>query len=130
MLFDEGDTCGSFSGAIMVTIISFHQAITLSYISSQQSGSPMRIPDVLDQQVYFDRLVTATNCTGAPDRFQCLRQAPFSALQSAVDASPGMFSYESMRPAWFPMVDGTLIPRNPMQLVESRKIAKVSRVGF
>jgi acetylcholinesterase len=130
MLFDEGDTCGLFSGSIMVTIISSHQVITLSYLYSQQSGSPMRLPDVLDQQVYFDGLVTATNCTDAPDRFQCLRQAPFSALQSAVDASPGLFSYQSMRLAWTPMVDGTLIPRNPMQLVESRKIARVSCVGF
>jgi acetylcholinesterase len=90
----------------------------------------MPLPDVLDQQVHFDRLVTATNCTDTPDRFQCLRQVPFPALQSAVNESPGMFSYQSMKPAWFPMVDGTLIPRNPMQLVERKKIAKVSCVGF
>jgi hypothetical protein len=30
MLFDEGDTCGLFSGAIMVSNFS-HQFITLSY---------------------------------------------------------------------------------------------------
>jgi hypothetical protein len=61
----------------------------------------MPLPDVLDQQVYFDSLVTATNCTYASDRFECLRQAPFSALQSAVDASPGMIllpEYETLVP--------------------------------
>src|SRR5260221_1996728 len=99
----------------------FSSAITLSYRYFQQSGSPMPLPHVLDQQVYFDGLVTATNCTYASDRFQCLKHVPFSAIQSAVDASPGMFSYR-MRPPWFTMVDRALIPRNPMQLVASRKI--------
>ena len=97
----------------------------------QESGPPNRLPDILDQQVYFDSLVNSTNCTNAPDRLECLRQAPFSTLQNAIDATPSMFSYQSMRLAWSPMVDGTLIPRNPMQMVESGKIAKVSHaVGF
>jgi hypothetical protein len=89
----------------------------------------MRLPDILDHQVYFDDLVSATNCTDAPDRFECLKQVPFSALQKAVDESPGLFSYQSMKLAWTPMVDGTLIPRNPMQLVESGKFSRVSS-GF
>jgi len=87
----------------------------------------MRLPDVLDQQVYFDNLASATNCTNAPDRFECLRYAPYPVLQSAVDASPAVTSFQSFRIAWSPVVDGTLIPRNPMQLVESGKYAKASR---
>jgi hypothetical protein len=125
MLVDEGDTCGLFSGAIMVPRIP-HPVTVLSYIYSQESGSPMRLPNVLDQQVFFDDLVSGTNCTDAQDRFECLRQVPFSALQSAVDASPGMFAYPGMRRPWIPMVDETFIPRNPLQLVESGKIARVS----
>ena len=86
----------------------------------------MRLPDVLEQQVYFDNLASATNCTDAPDRFECLRYAPYTALQRAVDASPSLTSYQSMRLAWMPVVDGTLIPRNPMQLVQSGNYARVS----
>ena len=86
----------------------------------------MRLPDVLEQQIYFDNLASATNCTDAPDRFECLKYAPYTALQRAVDASPALSSYQSMTLAWTPVVDGTLIPRNPMQLVESGKYAKVS----
>jgi len=110
----------------------YHFSLSIAFFLrySQQSGSPIRLPGVLDHQIYFDNLVASTNCTDARDRFECLRQAPFSALQSAVDASPGMFSYQSMRLAWMPMVDGDLIPRNPMQLVESGKIARVSCVDF
>ena len=83
---------------------------------------------MLQQQVYFDSLVNSTNCTSAPDRFECLKQAPFSALQNAVDATTPLSSYQSLRFAWSPVVDGMLIPRNPLQIVESGKIAKVSCV--
>lgn len=86
----------------------------------------MRLPEVLEQQVYFDNLVISTNCTNASDRFECLRETPYPALQSAIDASPGILSYQSFRLAWLPVIDGNLIPRNPMQLIESGKYAKVS----
>ena len=90
----------------------------------------MRLPNVLDQQVYFDNLASATNCTDAPDRFECLRYTPYPSLQSAVDASPAVTSYQSFRLAWKPVVDGTLIPRNPMQIVESGKYARASREAY
>ena len=85
----------------------------------------MRLTDILDHQIYFDNLVGATNCTDASDRLDCLRQAPFSTLQAAVNASPGLLDYQSMRLTWGPMVDGSLIPDNPMRLVKSGKYARV-----
>jgi acetylcholinesterase len=108
----------------MVTFI-LHSKQSFSYIFLA-IGLANASANVLEQQVYFDNLVSATNCTDAPDRFECLRYAPYPAVQSAVDASPGLGSYQSMRLAWTPVVDGTLIPRNPMQLVESGKYAKAS----
>ena len=98
----------------------------LTYPVTQESGSPFRIPDVLDQQVYFDDLVDATNCTNAADRFECLRGAPLDVLQVAINASPSTFSYQSLRFAWVPVIDGVLITANPMQLVENGAYAKVS----
>ena len=86
----------------------------------------MRLPDVLGQQVYFDSLANATNCTDAPDRFECLRYVPYPVLQSAVDATTELTTYQNMRLAWAPVVDGTLIPRNPMQLIESGNYARVA----
>lgn len=84
------------------------------------------MPDVLDQQVYFDDLVDATNCTNAADRFECLRGAPLDALQKAVNASPSTFSYQSLTLPWVPVIDGVLITANPMQLVEKGAYARVS----
>jgi len=112
----------------MVPTLSYFQCPFFN-LKSQESGSPMRLPDFSEQQVYFDNLVSATNCTNASDRFECLRYVPYPTLQSAVDASPGLLSYQSFRLAWTPVVDGTLIPRNPMQLVEAGKYAKVTSCG-
>ena len=125
MLFNGGDTCGLFSGAIMVTINSSSFSDHSLTDIQQQSGSPRRLPDILDHQIDFDNLVSATNCTAASDRLDCLRQTPFSTLQAAVNASPGLLDYQSMKQAWGPMVDGTLIPDNPMRLVKDGKYARV-----
>ena len=92
----------------------------------QQSGSPMKIPNVLEMQRYFDDLVNATNCTDAKDRLDCLRAVPYSQLIQAVNLEPNMFSYPSMKLAWQPMIDGSLIPRDPFKIIKSGEYARVS----
>jgi acetylcholinesterase len=74
MLINGGQTDGLFRGAIM------------------QSGSPPPIGDISHGQIYYDNLVSATNCTNAADKLQCLRLVPAEQLQSAVNASPSFFS--------------------------------------
>jgi len=96
----------------------------------QESGPPGLAPGVLDQQIHFDNLVESTNCTNATDRFECLRQAPFAALQSGVDASPSLFPFKSLNLTWLPVVDETLIPSDPLKLVKSGKYAKVNKTLF
>jgi len=90
----------------------------------QESGAPRRLPDILDQQKYFDGLVSATSCTGASDRLACLRAVPYAQLMAAIDLSPGMFSYQGTL-AWEPMVDGKLFHSNPLALLQNGKYAKV-----
>lgn len=113
-----------FAGAIMVLQLPslFEPQIHML----QQSGSPMKIPDVLEMQRYFDDLVNTTNCTNAQDRLACLRALPYSQLIQAVNLAPNIFSYPSMKLAWQPMIDGVLIPRNPLQIVQSGEYARVS----
>ena len=86
----------------------------------------MKIPSVLEMQRYFDDLVNTTNCTDAKDRLDCLRVVPYSQLMQAVNLQPNMLSYPSMKLAWQPMIDGILIPRNPLQILQSGKYARVS----
>ena len=76
MIANGGDNEGLFRGAFM------------------QSGSPIPVGDISHGQKYYDAIVSQTNCSGASDTLQCLRQLPFDTLKAAVDASPGLFSYQ------------------------------------
>jgi hypothetical protein len=92
----------------------------------QQSGSPSKLPNVLDMQRYFDDIVSATNCTNAQDRLGCLRAVPYAQLIQAVNREPNYYSYPSLKLAFQPMVDGRLIPRDPLQILQSGEYARVS----
>ena len=76
MVTNGGDTEGLFRGAFM------------------QSGSPLPVGDITNGQQYYDALVAQTNCSGATDTLQCLREAPYDKLKAAVDDSPSVFSYQ------------------------------------
>jgi len=75
----------------------------------QESGFPNRLPDVLDQQKYFDGLVDETNCREASDRLACLRAIPYAQFKAAIDLSPNFLAAQGNL-AWEPMVDGKLFP--------------------
>jgi len=82
-------------------------------------------PDIMHQQVYFDQLVNDTSCAAANDKLKCLRSVPFSQLMDAVNLSPSYASYQSLKLAWQPMVDGILFPRDPLISLQEGKYAKV-----
>lgn len=77
-------------------------------------------------QRYFDFLVNATNCTNANDRLACLRAAPYSQIIQAVNLGPSEICNPGMKLAWQPMVDGILIPRNPLKILQTGEYSRVS----
>ncbi|KAI0823990.1 carotenoid ester lipase precursor [Trametes gibbosa] len=107
MVTNGGDSQGLFRGAFM------------------QSGSPIPVGDILHGQGDYDALVARTGCTGAADTLQCLRQVPYAKLKTAVDASPGIFSPQSLRLAWLPRVDGKFLVDAPQNLVQKGSVAGV-----
>ncbi|KAI0629975.1 carotenoid ester lipase precursor [Trametes polyzona] len=107
LVTNGGDTQGLFRGAFM------------------QSGSPIPVGDISHGQPDYDALVSKTGCTGAADTLQCLRQVPFDKLKKAVDASPNIFSPQSLRLAWLPRVDGKFLVDAPQNLVKSGSVANV-----
>ena len=74
MVTNGGDTEGLFSGAFM------------------QSGSPTPVGPIEHGQDDYDSLVAQTNCTGAADTLQCLREVPYDTLKAVVDKTAGFFS--------------------------------------
>ncbi|KAI0767304.1 carotenoid ester lipase precursor [Fomes fomentarius] len=107
MVANGGNTEGLFRGAFM------------------QSGSPIPSGDLTNGQAEYDNLVSRTGCSGAADTLQCLRQVPFATLKKAVDSSPGIFAYQSLRLAWLPRSDGTFLTDHPQNLVQQGSIANI-----
>lgn len=90
-----------------------------------ESGSPIPVGDITNGQKYYDFIVQQTGCSGSADTLQCLRQVPYAILKSAIDATPGIFSYQSLNLAWLPRADGVFLTDNPQRLVQQGKIANV-----
>nr|VWO97518.1 Carboxylic ester hydrolase (EC [Ganoderma boninense] len=107
LLTNGGNTEGLFRGAFM------------------QSGSPIPTGDIVNGQPDYDGLVSATGCSGRSDTLQCLREVDYKKLKAAVDATPNMFSYQSLRLAWLPRADGVFLTDGPQALVQKGSIANV-----
>ncbi|PFH47077.1 hypothetical protein AMATHDRAFT_153021 [Amanita thiersii Skay4041] len=90
-----------------------------------QSGSPIPVGPVENGQQYYDDIVKRVGCSGAADTLQCLRTVPYSSLKAAIDASPSIFAYQSLKLAWLPRVDGVFLTDNPQQLLLQGKVANV-----
>ncbi|OBZ75697.1 Lipase 1 [Grifola frondosa] len=110
MITNGGDTEGLFRGAFM------------------QSGGPIPVGDITNGQADYDALVSQTGCTNATDTLQCLRHAPYDVLKLAMDRSPGLFSYQSLKLAWLPRVDGVFLTDLPQNLTLQGKIANIPYV--
>ncbi|KAH9060190.1 carotenoid ester lipase precursor [Lactarius vividus] len=111
MLANGGNTEGLFRAAFM------------------QSGSPTPIGDITNGQKYYDFLVSRTNCTTSSDTLACLREAPYEVLQSAMDSTPALFSFQSLALAWQPRADGVFLTDHPQKLVQQGKVAKIPFVA-
>ena len=58
-----------------------------------------------------------------------MRAVPMTDLVDAVDASPNLFGYASIRLAWQPRVDGVLFAEDPVVSVEEGKVMNVPFVS-
>ncbi|KAI9454051.1 carotenoid ester lipase precursor [Lactarius psammicola] len=111
MLANGGKTEGLFRAAFM------------------QSGSPTRTGDITDGQQYYDFLVERTNCTGSSDTLACLRAAPYEELKAAMNDTPSIFSYQSVKLVWRPRVDGFFLADTPQKLIRRGKVASIPFVS-
>ncbi|OCH92486.1 alpha/beta-hydrolase [Obba rivulosa] len=103
MLTNGGNTEGLFSGAVM------------------QSGFPLPLNNFTQLQSTYDAYVSAANCTGTPDTLECLRQAPFETLISAMNTIPP----ETITEGWEVIVDDDFIPEQPTTLLMKGSVARV-----
>lgn len=107
MITNNGNTEGLFRGGFM------------------QSGASVSVGDITNGQQYYDAIVSQTGCTGASDTLDCLRGVPYKEIMSAINTTPGFFSYQSLVLSWLPRADGVFLTDNPQRLVQQGKIANI-----
>ncbi|KAJ7868803.1 Alpha/Beta hydrolase protein [Mycena olivaceomarginata] len=107
MVANNGDNEGLFRGAFM------------------ESGSPIPVGPIENGQKYYDAIVHQVGCASAADTLACLRTVPYASLKAAQDASPFIFSYQSLVLAWLPREDGVFLTDAPQRLVQQGKVANV-----
>lgn len=64
---------------------------------TQESGSPIPLGDISTGQPFYDQLVVNTGCSDPADSLACLKSVPFETFQNAVNESPNLFSFMSLR---------------------------------
>ncbi|KAK0503648.1 carotenoid ester lipase precursor [Armillaria luteobubalina] len=123
-----GESAGAISAA-MHTIAYDGDTQGLFRAAFMQSGSPVPVGDLEGGQKYYDDIVVRTGCSGSDDTLACLRTVSYPILKAAIDNSPFIFDYQSLKLAWLPRADGVLFSDNPQRLVEQGKIANVPIVS-
>ncbi|KAF8545893.1 alpha/beta-hydrolase [Imleria badia] len=91
-------------------------AISVALHMVTNGGNPEG--DIAHGQPYYDALVAETGCSGAKDTLRFLREVPYDALLNVVKQSPRTLSYQSLRLAWLPRVDGVFLTAGPVYLVQ------------
>lgn len=107
----------------------------------------MPLGSLTQGQEYFDELAALAGCSepSAPtfntstissslarsytSKLACLRAVPMTKLAHAIDASPNLFGYASVRLAWQPRVDGVLFAEDPILSVQEKKVMNVPYVS-
>ncbi|KAG7088671.1 hypothetical protein E1B28_012643 [Marasmius oreades] len=123
---------GQSSGAISVAL----QMVTnsgntegLFRAAFMHSGATVPVGDITNGQNYYDQIVSDTGCSGSADTLACLRRVSYQSLMDAINKTPGISSYQSLRLTWLPRVDGDFLTDIPSNLVQQGKIANIPFVS-
>ncbi|KAH7885008.1 Alpha/Beta hydrolase protein [Phlebopus sp. FC_14] len=119
-----GESAGAISAALQM-VTNGGDAEGLFRAAFMQSGSPIPVGDITHGQKYYDAIVDETGCSGSPDTLQCLREVPYDILLGAVNKSPSISSYQSLKLAWLPRVDGVFLMDDPQHLVQQGSVANI-----
>jgi len=73
--------------------------------------------------------VQYAGCTSAPDTLECLRAAPYAALEDGINTTPGLFSPNGLDLTWSISIDGDLVKKSLMQYVRDGSYARIPILG-
>ncbi|KAF6755849.1 carotenoid ester lipase [Ephemerocybe angulata] len=119
-----GESAGAISAALQMTAFDGNSE-GLFRGAFMQSGTAIPVGPVENGQGYYDSIVKITGCSSAQDTLDCLRGVPYDKIKAAIDTTPSIFAYQSLRLAWLPRADGIFLTENPMDLVQKGKVANI-----
>ncbi|KAF5319917.1 hypothetical protein D9611_011051 [Ephemerocybe angulata] len=119
-----GESAGAISAALQMTAFDGNSE-GLFRGAFMQSGAAIPVGPVENGQGYYDSIVKITGCSNAQDTLDCLRGVPYDKIKAAIDTTPSIFAYQSLRLAWLPRADGIFLTENPMDLVQKGKVANI-----
>jgi hypothetical protein len=101
-------------------------------ICLKQSGAPLRLSHYPGGQPYVDQLAKLLDCDSfkVKSALACLRAVPAERLYDAIQKTPDLMEYSSIKLAWQPRKEvkgtpGALWTEEPWRAVEEGRIAKV-----
>jgi cholinesterase len=71
----------------------------------------------------FESVVTTLGCAGASDKLTCLRAVPYDTIYAAFNPANN-----GSEPTLFPVIDGTLIPENPVKAIVAGQYLQVPTI--
>ena len=92
---------------------------------SISSAEPVDSPKA---QAVYDEVVAKAGCSGAADTLQCLRDLDYHTFLNAVNAQPGLLSYNSAAVSYLPRPDGKVLTDSTAQLAKSGKYYAVPTI--
>ncbi|EGN93872.1 hypothetical protein SERLA73DRAFT_78246 [Serpula lacrymans var. lacrymans S7.3] len=127
-IFSWGESAGSTSIAYhMITNGGDNEGLFRA--AFMQSGSQLPVSGMKGGQPYYDTVVKAAGCSNSSDTLQCLREAPYDTLKSAIDNVPTFYDYQALVLAWMPRPDGVFLVDNPQTLIQQGIVANVPFVN-
>lgn len=79
-------------------------------------------------QDVYGRVVERAGCSGSEDTLACLREADYETFLDAVNAEPGILSYNSVALSYLPRPDGKVLPESPDLLVKNGRYHAVPMI--
>jgi acetylcholinesterase len=82
--------------------------------------------DITTGQPIYDFIVDKTGCSSSSNTLDCLRAAPFEVLLDAMNGTPSLFAYSSLKDVYLPMADGVFLTENAQDLLAKGQFTRVS----
>lgn len=128
-----GESAGSISVALQLTLFDGNytyngKPLFRGAIMNSGSFIPTKPLSSDKGQAVYDRVVEASQCSGAENSLECLRELSYGDFLNAANSVPNMMSYTSLALSYLPRPDGYTLTDSPDALMRENKYVSVPMI--